>query len=495
LQFAIGFLMAGALALLVARAPAKGLVALVALLPFQMVGLALLYRWGMPATIVRALGGWKEAVVAGIVLAGIKGLRASGRKLDALDGLALAYLAVATMYLAVPSLFVHFGSGPVAQPPNLSVRLLAWRTDCLFVFAFLGLRHADIKAAARHAYVKAVLATGAVVAAVGVYELLDPSGWNNFAVRTARVPTYDAAILHVFLNNPYDIQYHTTLAGHAFTRVGSVLLSPLTLGFYLLVAFGLAIELIARRRTPVRTYVVVSLVAVALLGTITRGAILAAVVVLMVAFRPQRSRDRRSRSRFALILAAGLVLAAPVVVATGLSSRTSASVSGGQDAADHVSSLADGFNTLIARPLGRGLGTAPGIGNRFDTSGQITSESAYLQVGNELGMPAMIIFIAMLLLLVRRLGRAEPADDPAAPATGGLRAILLGLLVGGLFLHVWLDFTLTLAVWGGAGLALGVAERSRGTYGERVAPADHGTGPSTNDTSSTLSRAIGPWPK
>jgi hypothetical protein len=147
------------------------------------------------------------------------------------------------------------------------------------------------------------------------------------------------------------------------------------------------------------------------------------------------------------------------VAATGLSSRTSASLSGGQDATQHVSSLGDGFSALIAQPLGRGLGTAPGIGNRFDTSGQLTSESAYLQVGNELGVPEMVIFVALLLLLVRRLGRVEPADDPGAPLAGALRAAFLGLLVGGLFLHVWLDFTLTLAVWSGAGLAIGVAER------------------------------------
>jgi hypothetical protein len=201
------------------------------------------------------------------------------------------------------------------------------------------------------------------------------------------------------------------------------------------------------------------LVTIALLGTLTRSAILGAVAVLLVAFRPQRSSDGRSRARFALVLAAGLVLVMPVVAATGLSSRTSASVSGGQDATEHLTGLGDGFNALVAQPLGRGLGTAPGIGNRFDTSGQLTSESAYLQVGNELGLPEMVVFIALLLLLVRRLGRAEPADDPRAPVAGALRATLLGLIVGGLFLHVWLDFTLTLAVWSGAGLAIGVAER------------------------------------
>src|SRR5215207_2504848 len=57
----------GAIALVV-RHPVPGLLAVPALLPFQQVLLALLFRLGAPAGVVRGLGFWKEGVAAGLVI-------------------------------------------------------------------------------------------------------------------------------------------------------------------------------------------------------------------------------------------------------------------------------------------------------------------------------------------------------------------------------------------------------------------------------------------
>jgi hypothetical protein len=463
LQLLIGGLIAAGVVILVARAPAAGLLSLVALLPFQEAILAFLYRSGAPSGAVRALGGWKEAVVAGLVLAGLKGFRTSGRRLDALDFVALAYIAVATAYLAAPGLFVR---GSVGAPPSLSVRLLAWRVDTLFVFALLAARHSLIGMAVRRRFIKVGLAAGAVVAGIGCFEALDTSTWNNFAVNTLGVPRYQAAVLHTtyFPLGMNSVEMKQTVAGHLFTRVGSVFFSPLTFGFYLVLVLGVGIAAASRGRTR-PLHLAIALAAGALLATITRSAILSGAIVLILGLLPDntlRSNWQRSRKvRFAMVALVGLIALAPLVVTTGVSHRSSAALSGGADATDHVSSTTRGLQSLVAHPLGLGIGTAPGVGNRFNVSGQLTAEDAYLQVGDELGVAELVLFVALLFLVVRRLGRAQTADDDSAPLARGLRLAALALVVGGFFLHVWLDFSLAISLWGGAGLAIGTAERLR----------------------------------
>jgi hypothetical protein len=275
----------------------------------------------------------------------------------------------------------------------------------------------------------------------------------------------------------FNVEIKQTIAGHALTRVGSVFFSPLSLGFYLVLVLGLGVAFAARGRARLLN-LAIALAAGCLLATITRSAILSGAVVLILALLPEkalRTHSQHSRKvRFAIVALVGLIALAPVAVATGVSNRSSAALSGGADATDHVSSTTKGLQSLASHPLGLGIGTAPGVGNRFDVSGQLTSENAYLQVGNELGLPELVIFIALLYLVVRRLGRAESADDDRAPLARGIRLAALGLVVGGLFLHVWLDFSLAITLWGGAGLAIGTAERLKSHAREATAPLPGG---------------------
>jgi hypothetical protein len=362
------------------------------------------------------------------------------------------------------------------------VRLLAWRADTLFVWALLGVRHAGIGQASRRTFIRVVLAAGTVAAGVGCYEAIATSSWNSFAVYQLGFPRYQIQILHV--TSPlgmFNVEDKTTLAGQLVTRVGSVFFQPPPFGFYLVLVFGVGLALIARGRVTPRSYLAVSLASLAILATITRSCVLSAAVVLLLALRPQRLLKTRwqhsRRVRFAIVAVVGLLFLAPVVVASGVSSRTAASVSGGQDASDHVSALSKGAQSLLSYPLGRGIGTAPGTGNRFGVSGQVTSENAYLQVGDELGIPALVLYIAMFVLVIRRLKQAQREDDEDSPLANGLWLAAMGLLVAGFFLHVWLDFSLAITFWGGAGLATGVAERRRRSAEEHATPTALVSGP------------------
>jgi hypothetical protein len=449
-----------------AQSPARSLIVLLALLPFQTIILAALFRLGVPAAIVRGLGGWKEALGLGVFLAGARAFLSSDEHLDTLDKLAIGYLIAVAAYLVLPQIFVHRPTGAPGIPFN--VRALAFRADAAFVLLFLGARHAPMGADVRRRLVRVLILTGLLIAAITVFEFLFSSAWNRFLVETVHVPDYKAQILHVFSADPKDLRYHSNLAGRDIVRAGSVLLSPLTLGFYLIVPLALAMESITRRSGPRATlaYLTVVLGGAALLFTVTRSAIVAALVAALALLRPTPGRTRAARVRFALILSAGLFLFLPLASATGLTARASSTFQGDESSTtDHIKSFQHGIATLVSHPLGNGLGTAPGIGDRFNGLNKVTSENAYIQVGNEIGIQTLILFVVLLIALRRRLRRVA-GEDPDI-LSGATAAIALGLLVGGLFLHIWLDVSLAWTFWGLAGVVLGVADRS----GEEAATA------------------------
>src|SRR5437763_8071902 len=105
------------------RWPDRSLIVLVVLLPFSGLILAKLWAWGVPTSIVRHVGAWKEALALGVVLAGARHFIASGRRADALDRLGLAFVAVALLYLAIQPAIIP------SAPSSSSVRSLGFREE------------------------------------------------------------------------------------------------------------------------------------------------------------------------------------------------------------------------------------------------------------------------------------------------------------------------------------------------------------------------------
>src|SRR6266511_2249635 len=136
LDTAVAALVGLAVVVLVARRPDVGLLALIALLPFHSFFLSWIYALGAPESIVRPLGAWKEAVTIGVIVAGVRGLRSRGRRLDRLDFVGLAYVAVVAFYALVPRLFA------ASAPTGANERFLAFRASAFFVLLLLAARHA-----------------------------------------------------------------------------------------------------------------------------------------------------------------------------------------------------------------------------------------------------------------------------------------------------------------------------------------------------------------
>lgn len=446
---------------LVARFPGPAFLVLVVVIPFQIICMAALYRLGLPAAVVRPLGLWKEAVVIGLLLAGAHQVFTRRSRLDGLDAAALVYVGFVTAYLLLPTLFVSpstsLGAGPPLDP---TVRALAYRADVMFVVVFLAVRHAPIDRRWLSRFATAVFVTGVVVSGIAFAEFLFAGRWWAVVGRSLQVQRYRADVLGVtapnFLNNSL---YFDAVGKPGIGRVGAVQFSPLALAFSLLLPLAVGVERIARQRARLWEYLGTGSIAVALLLTQTRSVLLGALFIAGAALRAAPGRTRLARTRLALVLVVMLAMTAPLALRTGLTERiTAVTDTGDESTSIHLDGLRAGLEVAREQPLGQGLGTSPTVSERFDVAGRVVSENSYLQVANEVGIPTMVVFIVLLILLVRRLSRAA-ALNPGLPPVAALRGALLGMLVAGLFLHVWNDFDVAWRLWGGAGLALGIASR------------------------------------
>jgi O-antigen ligase len=198
------------------------------------------------------------------------------------------------------------------------------------------------------------------------------------------------------------------------------------------------------------------LIGAALILTQTRAALISARVVVFLAVKHIEGRNSSRRIQFAMIFAAAIVLALPAITATGLSERVTTTISGQQNATDHVQAFWNGVHAIEAEPLGHGVGTSASVGQRL-SYGFIIPENSYLQVGVENGVIAMVIFVALTIAVLRRLRRAATRADLG---TSAIRSAGLGLATGAFLIHTWNEFSVAWVFWGLAGAAIGISERA-----------------------------------
>jgi len=452
-QTALTVLVALGVVVLAAKNPGRTLLVLIVLFPFQTFLLSLLYKAGLPTSLTYHLGSWKEALAIGLVVAAVRNLLATGRRLDKLDKLAMGFIALIALYaLLQPSI------APGA-PSTSSVRLLGFRETAAFVLVLFAARHAPLGPRFAQRAGNALILVGAIVAGAGVYQAIAPASWNRFVVLTVGYPQYEQAVFHSPLLNPFDITVHGSVGGIQIVRIGSVFIDQLTLAFWLVLPFAVAFERVVRRVATPAVLLATILVGAALLLTQTRSAILAGLVVAVLSLQPAAGRPRHWRTRAALMLAGLALLAVPAAFGTHLATRfADTNTTADNSSAGHLSRFSVGLQTLAHHPLGQGLGTGAGTGQRYHLLNTTIPENAYLQVGDEVGILPMTMFIALTLTMLGYLRRAaRRSNEPLVTAAW---AAGTGLAIGGLFLQTWLAFPVAWTFWGIAGAAVGLAGRS-----------------------------------
>jgi O-antigen ligase len=111
-------------------------------------------------------------------------------------------------------------------------------------------------------------------------------------------------------------------------------------------------------------------------------------------------------------------------------------------------SLKSGVRDVVDYPLGGGPGTAGPASFRNGQSPKL-AENYYLQIGQEVGVTGMILFIGINILVGLELWKRKNEVLPQI-----LLASLIGITFVNMLSHAWADDTLCYLWWGFAGIAL-----------------------------------------
>ncbi|HEX3794038.1 MAG TPA: hypothetical protein VHV57_06030 [Acidimicrobiales bacterium] len=428
--------------------PGGALIALVIILPLESIVFGLLYGLHVPAGFLHPLSAYKELLAGVILVAGLRHIRDTGKKLDRIDIALLLYVGVVTIYLIVPHLF------SIYAPNQWSPRFLAYRSDVGYVLIFFGARHAPISPRVKDRFLQVVLGMGAFAAAVGLYQRIAPASFANFVINTAHVATYQTNVLGL---DPTvaarNLVYVTTLNP---LHITSIFLSPYDFGDYLDIVVAVAAVRIAQNRRSPFNYIVLAASMACLYFTQSRSNGIAAAIILVLIALPTARSPVEGRLR----LIGALLVAAVLVVPSLSGSRYIGNASANQSSQGHIFEIEDGLGIIYYVPLGLGLGQQPGVANRFAGLSSLindgdVSDNLITQVADELGLQALLPWLFMMgFILWEFKRRGGLGDEFAAIAGFGFLAIV----IAGQYHHVFLTFPVPWTLWAGAGLALSVVE-------------------------------------
>jgi hypothetical protein len=253
---------------------------------------------------------------------------------------------------------------------------------------------------------------------------------------------------------PYEVVDQNPNALRAFATMRG----PNPLGEYLLLPLMLAIYLIVRRRDVLLSVAVLATGAYALLATGSRSAWLGfglSLLVLLIGLLPRGKLRWLWWTIPPVLLAAALLVWVATInpnlrLAVFHSRADRASLISGSSE-QHASAIVDNAKDALSHPLGQGPGAA-GPASFYDPGGVQISEDYFIQVAQEVGLLGLGLFLAINILLVRRLFALRGELLPSV-----LLASLAGLTLVNVFLHGWADDPTAMVWWGIAGLYYGSA--------------------------------------
>ena len=297
-----------------------------------------------------------------------------------------------------------------------------------------------------------LLPVGAVVAGYGILTLFLPEfffTWLGYSD------------LHSLYLPDGPIAAFQKIEGTSIRRIQSTFSGPNQLGVWLLIPFSVAIVECIRRKLV--GYWVIGLLGAALLLTFSRAAWIGAAVILLMSVWLYVPNMRKLLGYWVIGLLGVVVVGAVAFPEIFL---REVSTSG------HWRRPMEAVRLIAAHPWGLGLGSAGPAQNRLSDSCVFLAEGAdtswakdrpnlcvflgdqqvqpvgrtctcpllpenwYLQVGVELGVLGMMLFVTLVVLLIFRL---LPTSYFLLP--------FVGVSVAALFLHAWEDSAVSYTVW------------------------------------------------
>ncbi|MEX2156137.1 MAG: O-antigen ligase family protein [Gemmatimonadales bacterium] len=409
---------------------AWGLQAFIWLLPFHVLLIAVLFSgFGLPTIAVRAIAAWKETTVALLValtlLNTVAGrtartpVQATDLTVGALGLLALTYLIGATAWFA-------------ADLPT-GLQLLGWR-DAVFFTLLYFVGRATPQVAQDSRYLGALFGVGVITSALAILERIFVTPQMLVLLGAGRYIQEFLGLAPATRNNEYGLpdNYWTVIGDHVVRRTGSAYLS--SQGFavpFLLLLPAATLWLLSseRRRTPL-AWAGYAVLWTGLLLSVTRMTTVVCVLqVLLLAVAWRRWGPAVGAGLVGLIgLGVALLLVPDLAtfVWETLTWRTGSSVA-------HLEDWSEGIQSLMAHPLGVGLGAGGLTAARFGLP-PTAADSQYFKYSVELGVPGLLLYVGILVALgaagLRAFLRA-PAD-PQRCAGALLLVAAIGIALNGL---------------------------------------------------------------
>ncbi|HVX58917.1 MAG TPA: O-antigen ligase family protein [Candidatus Saccharimonadales bacterium] len=246
--------------------------------------------------------------------------------------------------------------------------------------------------------------------------------------------------------------YQTIDNNNNYQRIQSTLRGANPLGAYLvLVITGAVVKL--KTKSILKPLFILAATGTIFL-TYSRSAWIGLFISLAVLFYLEH--ERKISRRFVYIFVSGLIVIGgglylvrdyqPVQDALLHTSKTSTSAKSSN--AQRSSALKSGIRDVVHQPLGRGPGTAGPASERNSGHAPRIAEDYYLQLGQEVGLIGLGLFVTINLLVARQLWLLR--QDSLARS---LLAGFIGICFINLLSHAWADDSLSLLWWGLAGVA------------------------------------------
>lgn len=453
---------AGALVLcVIVRRPAGSMAFLVGLLPFTILFSSLLYANGVGGGVARMAALWKELVVLAIILAAWRRRHTHPYVPDALDRVCVAFVTLGIAYLVVPALFV----GEPGVSLSLDTKFVAWRLVVLPVVLFLAARRLRLDEDEIAKVLRALTRLAVVLGVIGVVEFFASDWWNRLLIDTFGVNRYRSEVLQndlVALGlRADDIRTYGEVAGRDIVRIGGPVLSYLTFAFLLVIVIGLLLERMVRGQMTPLVVAGVGTCGAGLLFTQTRSAIVGACVLLVAVLRPAPGRRTSTRVQYMIAAGGAMLIAVPVVFGAGLADRFTS----GDDDSDsiHEARIDYAYDVVQDNPLGLGLAMGATTSGR-SVPEAIISENQLLDVGIQIGVLGIFLFVLQYGLIARALKQAAARAGPEAQVGAmAMRNAMIGMLVPMWYLQPLSVFEVAWVLFGLAGAALGAAERAEAT--------------------------------
>jgi O-antigen ligase len=256
---------------------------------------------------------------------------------------------------------------------------------------------------------------------------------------------------------------YTTIAPYATVdnkpnvlRAFATMRGPNTLGAYLLIPLAFAFYFVCKRQKLAISATALAVGLLALLLTGSRSAWIGAVVlcglVLLYVLPHQRLVVWAKRVAIPVIVGLGLLLWAAMSVPairlaifhSSAEDENPALLAGSTDA--HWQATFKGIAYIAAHPLGTGPGSAGPASFYNKKAAPLISEDYYIQIGEEVGILGLLLFVGINILVAKQLLKAKN------PTAFLLFASFVGLSIISIFLHGWADDPTAMTWWTLAGL-------------------------------------------